>query len=85
MNYNAMEYIFRGLTRNENAICRTNKSIRTLAKCNARLGGAILCVCAGVALIATVVNANARDIAELQLKVDKLTKDVEELKEQKGA
>lgn len=82
---NFMEFVCRGVVRNEDGIRRLNKNVTKLAKCCRTTNGCVAGLCMVGFMFAAVIYANAKDIEVLQKQVKDLTHEVEELKEQKGA
>ena len=72
---NFMEFACRGIVRNEDNIRRLNKNMTKLTKIVRDTNGIMFCV----------IYANAKDIELLKSRTKDLAREVEELKEQKGA
>ena len=82
---NFMEFTCRGIVRNEDNIRRLNKNMTKLAKCTHNLNSSVGCVLVAGLLLASVIYANAKDIELLKKQNKDLAREVEELKNQKGA
>lgn len=82
---NFMEFVCRGVVRNEDNIRRLSKNVAKLTKCTRNTNVAVTCVFLSGLMLAGAIYVNAKDIAALQKQVKDLTHEVEELKEQKGA
>ena len=80
-----LNYIAGGVVGNQRDIRRLNKHVTALAKGLRRTNNGVACACLGAAMMGLVIYANIKDIELLQKQVKELTREVEELKEQKGA
>lgn len=84
MNH-VVEYTLRGVIRNEDNICRLHKNMTKLTKIVRDTNGIMFCMCLAGIMLGSVIYANAKDIELLKKQNKDLAREVEELKEQKGA
>ena len=84
MNH-VIEYLVRGVVRSEDAICRLNKNVRSLAKCHCYLTAGALCIGVGALMVASVVAEQDKEIETLKKQVNDLAAKVEVSEEQEGA
>ena len=88
---NELIYICRSVANSENAICRTNKAVRKLAKCIRSTNTSVICLGIAGFMILSVVAAQDKEIKALKKQVADLaakteTQDTtEEQTEQEGA
>ena len=82
---NFMEFVCRGVVRNEDNIRRLNKNVTKLTKIVRDTNGIMFCMCLAGVMLGSVIYANAKDIELLKKQNKDLAREVEELKEQKGA
>lgn len=82
---NFMEFACRGIVRNEDNIRRLNKNMTKLTKIVRDTNGIMFCMCMAGIMLGGVIYANAKDIELLKKQNKDLAREVEELKEQKGA
>lgn len=82
---NFMEFACRGIVRNEDNIRWLNKHAVKLTKCVRNLNSSMGCVLVAGLMLASVIYANAKDIELLKKQNKDLAREVEELKNQKGA
>ena len=82
---NFMEFTCRGIERNEDNIRRLNKNMTKLTKIVRDTNGIMFCMCLAGVMLGSVIYANAKDIELLKKQNKDLAREVEELKNQKGA
>lgn len=82
---NFLEFACRGIVRNEDNIRRLNKNMTKLTKIVRDTNGIMICMCLTGVMLCGVIYANAKDIELLKKQNKDLAREVEELKEQKGA
>lgn len=82
---NFMEFTCRGIVRNEDNIRRLNKNMAKLTKIVRDTNGIMFCMCLAGVMLSSVIYANAKDIELLKKQNKDLAREVEELKNQKGA
>lgn len=82
---NFMEFACRGIVRNEDNIRRLSRNMNRLAKYARRTNGIVTCVCLCGIMLGGVIHANIQDTELLKKQVKDLAREVEELKNQKGA
>lgn len=82
---NFMEFACRGIVRNEDNIRRMSRNMNRLAKYARRTNSVVTCVYLCGIMLGGVIYANAKDIELLKKQNKDLAREVEELKNQKGA